>query len=56
MKGKHAGAQSKIFKINPKAVYVLYVNHLLNLIVIDSTKSSAKALIFFLMFPQSSAP
>ena len=46
MKGKEAGLQAKFLQINSKAVYVPCANHLLNLVVVDSAKSSTKALLF----------
>ena len=47
MKGKEAGFQARILKINPKALFVPCANHSLNLIVADSAKSSTEALLFF---------
>ena len=47
MKGKEAGLQTRIVKINPKALFVPCENHSLNLVVVDTSKSSTKALLFF---------
>ena len=47
MKGKEAGFQARLLKINPKALYVPCANHSLNLVVVDSVKSSTEALVFF---------
>ena len=47
MKGKEAGLQARILKINPKALFVPCANHSLNLVVVGSAKSSTKALLFF---------
>ena len=47
MKGKEAGFQARFLKINPKALYVSCANHSLNLVVVDSVKSSTEALVFF---------
>ena len=47
MKGKHSGVQARMLDINPKAVYVPCANHTLNLVVVDSAKSSTEALTFF---------
>ncbi|XP_047127720.1 52 kDa repressor of the inhibitor of the protein kinase-like [Hydra vulgaris] len=47
MKGKNSGVQSQILQTNPKALYVLCANHCLNLVVVDSAKSSTRALSFF---------
>ena len=47
MKGKEAGLQARILKINPKALFVPCANHSLNLVVVDSAKSSTEALLFF---------
>ena len=46
MKGKEAGLQARILKINRKALFVPCANHLLNLVVVDSAKSSTEALLF----------
>ena len=47
MKGKRSGIQTRMLEINPKAVYVPCANHTLNLVVVDSAKSSIEALTFF---------
>ena len=47
MKGQEAGLQAGILKINPKALFVPCANHSLNLVVVDSAKSSTEALLFF---------
>ena len=47
MKGKEAGFQARFLKINPKALYIPCANHSLNLVVVDSVKSSTEALVFF---------
>ena len=47
MKGKEAGLQARILKINPKALFVPCANHSLNLVVVDSAKSFTEALLFF---------
>ena len=47
MKGKEGGLQARILKINPKALFVPCANHSLNLVVVDSAKSSTEALLFF---------
>ena len=47
MKGKEAGLQARILKINPKALFVPCKNHLLNLVVVDSAKSFTEARLFF---------
>ena len=46
MKGKEAGLQARFLQINSKALYVPCANHLLNLVVVDSAKSSTEALLF----------
>ncbi|XP_047146228.1 uncharacterized protein LOC101235474 [Hydra vulgaris] len=47
MKEKNSGVQSRILQTNPKALYVPCANHCLNLVVVDSAKSSTRALSFF---------
>lgn len=47
MKGKNAGLQTRILEINPKALFVPCANHSLNLVVVDSAKSSSEAILFF---------
>ena len=47
MKGKEAGLQARILKINPKALFVPCANLSMNLVVVDSAKSSTEALLFF---------
>nr|XP_047129467.1 uncharacterized protein LOC124809423 [Hydra vulgaris] len=47
MKGKNSGVQSRILQTNTKALYVPCANHCLNLVVVDSVKSSTRALSFF---------
>ena len=47
MKGKEAGLQTRILKINPKALFVRCANHSLNLVVVDSAKSFTETLLFF---------
>ena len=49
MKGKEARLQARYQQINSKALYVSYADHLLNLVVVDSAKSSTEALLFFLV-------
>ena len=52
MKGKKAGLQARILKNNPKALFVPYANHSLNLVVVDSAKSFTEALLFFVVLTQ----
>ena len=47
IKGKEAGVQARLLKINSKALYVPCANHSLNLVVVDCVKSSTEALLFF---------
>ena len=47
MKGKEAGVQARLLEINLRALYVPCANHLLNLVVVNCTKSSTEALLFF---------
>ena len=47
LKGKETGLQGRFLQINLKALYVLCANHLLNLAVAGSAKSSTKTLFFF---------
>ena len=47
MKGKKAGIQARLLKINSKALHVPCAKHSLNLVVVDCAKSSTKALLFF---------
>ncbi|XP_047139546.1 uncharacterized protein LOC101239909 [Hydra vulgaris] len=47
IKGKNSGVQSRILQTNPKALYAPCANHCLNLVVVDSAKSSTRTLSFF---------
>ena len=47
MKSKKARIQTRFLQINSKALYVPYVNHSKNLVVVDSAKSFTEALLFF---------
>ena len=52
MKGKEAGVQARLLELNSKALYVPCANHSLNLVVVDSAKSSTEALLFFGLLAQ----
>ena len=47
MKGKNCGVQARIINMNEKALYVKCVNHSLDLVMVDSAKSSTTAITFF---------
>ncbi|XP_034990458.2 52 kDa repressor of the inhibitor of the protein kinase [Zootoca vivipara] len=47
MRGKKIGLPQKILAINPRAFYVPYAAHSLNLVVIDAAKSSLEVVGFF---------
>ena len=47
MKGKEAGVRARLLESNSKPLYVSCASHSLNLVVVDCTKSSTEALLFF---------
>lgn len=47
MKGKSKGVQARLFKQNPRALFVPCGAHTLNLVVADATKSSTDAINYF---------
>ncbi len=47
MKGKKKGVQARLLEIDPKAFFVPYETHSLNLVVADAGKSSAEAAAYF---------
>ena len=47
MKGKHQDVQKRLLEINPKALYVPYACHCLNLTICDMTHSCVKEISFF---------
>uniref|UniRef100_A0A8I6XVA6 DUF4371 domain-containing protein n=1 Tax=Hordeum vulgare subsp. vulgare TaxID=112509 RepID=A0A8I6XVA6_HORVV len=47
MKGKHRGVQSRLLKINPRALYMPCACHSLNLTLCDMAKSCDKTVSFF---------
>ena len=50
IKGKQASVPSRILKINSKALYMPWANYLLNLVAVDSAKStSSKAFKYFFL-------
>ena len=48
MKGKHKGVQSRLLKINPRALYMPCACHSLNLTLCDMAKSCDKVVSIFL--------
>ena len=46
MKGKHRGAQARLLKQNPRAVFIPCGAHTLNLVIADAAKSSKDAVGF----------
>jgi hypothetical protein len=47
MKGKHKGVQTRLLKVNPRALYMPCAFHSLNLTLCDMAKSCGKAIYFF---------
>jgi hypothetical protein len=47
MKGKNQGVQSRLLKINPRALYMPCACHSLNLTLSDMASSCGKAITFF---------
>uniref|UniRef100_A0A7N0U3W0 DUF4371 domain-containing protein n=1 Tax=Kalanchoe fedtschenkoi TaxID=63787 RepID=A0A7N0U3W0_KALFE len=47
MKGKHQGVQKRLLEVNPRAWYMAYVCHSLNLIICDMIQYSIKTVLFF---------
>ena len=47
MKGKNAGVQARLLRLNSKAFYLPCANHSLNLVITDAAKSSTHAINFF---------
>ena len=52
MKGKEAELQARFLQINSKALHVSCSNHSLNLVVVDSAKSSTEALLLLGLLSQ----
>ena len=47
MRGRYNGVETRVLNVNPKAVYVHCVNHCLNLVLVDTCKSSSECRNFF---------
>ena len=47
MKGKHQGVQKRLLEINPRALYMPYACHCLNLVLSDMAHSCTRAISFF---------
>uniref|UniRef100_A0A7N0TPJ7 HAT C-terminal dimerisation domain-containing protein n=1 Tax=Kalanchoe fedtschenkoi TaxID=63787 RepID=A0A7N0TPJ7_KALFE len=47
IKGKHQGVQKWLLEVNPRALYMPYACHSLNLTLCDMAQSSIKAVLFF---------
>ena len=50
MKGKHQGVQKRLLDINPRALYIPFGCHNLNLVLCDMTNCFPKAVSFFFFF------